>query len=125
MEYTNKGIEKLKKFLVEVPERLGISDEEIAEVLGCDREEYERLIGLESWPVERRERGYLFLGIDIKLGTLFGEGRSENYLKEERKFIRVKNLKLGNRSLLEMLMDGTHESLMRVNDYVLDIRGLY
>ena len=125
MEYTNKGIEKLKKFLVEVPERLGISDEEIAEVLGCDREEYERLMGLESWPVERRERGYLFLGIDIKLGTLFGEGRSENYLKEERKFIRVKNLKLGNRSLLEMLMDGTHESLMRVNDYVLDIRGLY
>src|SRR3989344_9329140 len=103
MEYTNKGIEKLKKFLVEVPERLGISDEEIAEVLGCDREEYKRIMELESWPVERCERGYLFLGIDIKLGTLFGEGRSENYLKEERKFIRVKNLKLGNRSLLEML----------------------
>src|SRR3989344_5938184 len=107
MEYTNKGIEKLKRFLSEVPERLEINDEEISGVLGCDREEYERLMGLESWPVERRERGYLFLGIDIKLGTLFGEGYSENYLEKERKFFREKNPELGNKSLLEMMTGNT------------------
>jgi len=103
-----------------VPKRLEINDEEIAGVLGCDREEYKRIMGLESWHVERHERGYLFLGINIGLRVWSEEEQWKNDLEKEKRFFREKNSGLGGRSLLEM-MAGNNESLTKAYYYVLDI----
>ncbi|MBI2043042.1 DUF2384 domain-containing protein [Candidatus Pacearchaeota archaeon] len=120
MSYTNKGIKGLKGFLNRAPERLEISEEDVAKILGCNREEYEKLKNSESWPVEMHDRGYLFFRINLQLGALFGEGFSgtEDYLKAEREFLKTKNPKLENRSPLEIMMETSVTGLKLVADYV-------
>ena len=120
-KYSTKAVRALKSYLEKLPERLDITREDIIKIVGVDEEKYGNIMNSNSWEIQTRDRIGRILGIHLMLGGLSGVGLSEDYLKNERIHFKRKVKKLQNRSILEMLMDGSEESLFQAQDYVTEL----
>lgn len=114
-------------YLKKLPERLGISEEDIIKIIGVDKEKYSSLMDLNFWPTKTKEKVVRLLAIDMRLGALFGEGYSKgkdasqdigDFLKSEQKL-------LDGKSPLELMTESS-EGLFRVQNCVWELcDGVY
>ncbi len=120
-EYETKYGRKLDGILAcleKIREKLGITDGDVAKIIGCDILEYEKIKHEKDFPEESKERAIYFIGANMGLYDLFGNNFDaiKNWFLTEEYVLK--------RKPLELLLEGSRENLMLVNERVLDMRGL-
>jgi hypothetical protein len=112
----------LKEYLKILPEKLNIDKLSVAKMAGyMNLGEYEKFINGKEWSREKEKRIVNLLGIHLGLTNLIvgenSEGAIELWYKNEDYILK--------KAPLELLMDGTEKSLMKVVYRAEEMRDIY
>ncbi len=115
--YKEESLEGLKDYLQHLGERFKISEEDVAKLMGYTLVEYKEFMLQQQWPVEKRRRSAILLGMEVLLDGLYRD--NENTIE----WFKRKNPSMKNCSPFELLIEGSNENLELVERYVLKLCG--